>query len=220
MHLRHHSLRESLHRLREADAGAAQQLACALGRETRLQPRHQRNQLLHACPTRQDRHVGDVAKRFQQPHTLPVWVQSQDLQAALHRQQAHQGLEQRGLSRTVVPDQPHDAPWGDHEVDPLQRRLVPMPHAQAAGLDQEIHRLFSLSFIEGSTVRRATRGSTTGSDETSWQRHGLSVRKTNCRPRCCTRNCSPCDAQRRVGPCRRRSLPAGQHWRPANRESS
>mmetsp|Transcript_5506 Transcript_5506/g.13194 ORF Transcript_5506/g.13194 Transcript_5506/m.13194 type:complete len:387 (-) Transcript_5506:2023-3183(-) len=136
MRLRHHALGQALDLVVLAHARALEQRPGALRRELGLQPAHQRYQLTHPRPARQHRHVGDIAQLLQQLLAVLPRPQTQHRQVALHRQQAHQRLHQRGLASAVVPQQADDAALGHLDGHIVQRRLAAETQRQMVGVDQ------------------------------------------------------------------------------------
>src|SRR5690606_38556088 len=105
---------------------------------------------------------------------LGARVAAEHVQAALERNQPQDRLERGGLAGAVGPDQADDAPGRDGERGRIQRHLVLVGLAQAAGGDDglavavvgavhlALHLLSGSSSSAGDRPNRAMRSSTAG----------------------------------------------------------
>ena len=158
VHLHDHAFGQGLDLVAQSDAGAPQELARTVGRETRMQATHQRDELGHSRPARQDRHVGDVASIAQQLDALLAWRAAQHLQFAVQRRQADHGAHQAGLARAVVAKQAHDTALGDDEADVVDGALGAIAHAQVTCFNEvRAHGCASQSSCSALMPRRCRR---------------------------------------------------------------
>ena len=93
------------------------------------------DRLADAHPARQDGDVGDEADIVHQRVALGARVASEDVELAFERDQPEDRLQRGGLAGAVGADEADDAAGVDLEGGAVQRQLVLVGLAQAAGAD-------------------------------------------------------------------------------------